>query len=66
MKYLCLLVPQIDLVHLKFVFFFNEEMQKEHANWNSLLILCFQKKPKSEGSKGGGGEGRGDLREHIF
>ena len=46
------------MAHLRFDFFFNEQRQEVHVNWNFLFILGFEKKGKAQR--------RGDLKGHIF
>lgn len=54
MKYLCLLVLQTGIAHVRFDLFPNEQRQKPHANF--LFILGFKNKAK---------EGY-DLRTYLF
>ena len=52
MKYLCLLVAQTEMAHLRFDFFCNEQEQEIHTNWNFLVTLGFQKKNPNGGGGG--------------
>ena len=57
MKYLCLLVPETGMAHLRFGFFFSEQRQKVNANGNFFVRIRLPEKSQ---------RGRGELGTYSF